>query len=167
MCIRDSNRFISVRIICRPNCNIPLKLCDFVSGYCMWLLHGIVICALWPFAHLMAEGRKEKYQRLERFRRRLPHVSASALSSILHEVSESGVPELHNRWNMSEARDQRMQEDTPYGQMLTEISCLQKNGGDKKLLMVNPFAVLFVACSQGGFRRSKRIIDSRGSPLVK
>ena len=97
----------------------------------------------------MADDRARKYQRLERFRRSMPHVSASALSQILQGVEASGLPERHTRSDIAAARDQRMHEDTPYGPMITEIACTSTSGAEMKIPILSPFALLYLAVRQG------------------
>ena len=58
--------------------------------------------------------RAAKLRKLDDFRRRVPHVSASALSSIVAELRDDPL-EIHDRNSVRDARDQRMTEVTPYG----------------------------------------------------
>ena len=51
-----------------------------------------------PFVAMAA--RAAKLRKLDEFRRRLPHVSQSALHAVLKAVELEGVPELCNRWQM-------------------------------------------------------------------
>ena len=59
--------------------------------------------------------RPAKLRRLGEFRRQVPHVSASALASIMKEIDEHGIPELGGRDNIREARDVVTKIHTPYG----------------------------------------------------
>ena len=48
-----------------------------------------------------SSDRPSKLRKLEQFRRQLPHVSLSALQSILDLAQKEGVPELHSRKMLS------------------------------------------------------------------
>ena len=63
-------------------------------------------------------NRDVKLRRLEAFRRSKPHCSASALSQILADIKQHGLPELTNRDSMREGRDRLATLMTPYGTML-------------------------------------------------
>ena len=52
--------------------------------------------------------RRATLRRLERFRRRVPHVTQAALVEILAAVEELGVPENASRANFRAARDDRV-----------------------------------------------------------
>jgi len=65
---------------------------------------------------------------LETFRRSLPHVSGSALSSILQEIEEQGLPQLKQRKHFQQARDHLLSKYTAYGPLLTSISLECANG---------------------------------------
>jgi hypothetical protein len=96
--------------------------------------------------------RATKLQRLERFRRNNPHVSATALSSILNAVERDGMPEMHGRMDVARARDATIKQDTPYGQLQTELELDTKTGTKVKFRILNLFALLFVAFNScGGF----------------
>ena len=54
----------------------------------------------------MAENRAAKLQKLNHFRRKLPHVSGSALGAIATAIAEEGAPDgLQNRNALRAARD--------------------------------------------------------------
>ena len=90
---------------------------------------------------------------LEHFRRSHPHVTASALTSILREVAENGVPEFHRREQMQEATQSLMDEITPHGRMLHEVTFVKHDGSELSTLVVNPFAFMYQAYrSDGGFQ---------------
>ena len=77
----------------------------------------------------MAEPRAGKLRRLENFRRRLPHISASALESVLNEVERSGVPDAHSRRDMREARNLEVEAPTPYGPLFHTSQLPAAGGG--------------------------------------
>ena len=77
----------------------------------------------------MAEDRVLKLRRLERLRRRVPHASVSALTSILRDVSDD-MPELRtNRGQFREARDSAVASDTPYGTIVQQADLPAASGG--------------------------------------
>ena len=94
----------------------------------------------------MAE-RPEKLRRLERFRRQLPHVSASSLAAVLKEAKSEGIPDLTNRNAIREARDDAVDVQTPYGKLYQTAELDHKDGGRKiTLSFIHPIAFLWLAC---------------------
>ena len=91
--------------------------------------------------------RAAKLRRLENFRRKLPHTSASALSAILKEVDSSGMPDIHNRRALQVARDMTMAIETPYGPIVQDVQLELENGGRMALKVVHPFAMLWLLFS--------------------
>ena len=84
-----------------------------------------------------------KLRKLERLRRAVPHVSASALSAILREVRDD-MPELSTRQNIQEARVAATSEDTPYGPIFTTLSLIAVAGAAATTFdVINPFAYLY------------------------
>ena len=59
--------------------------------------------------------KRRELDELERFRRRVPYTSASALGAVLQEVKRSGVPELYGREDIREAWDAAVGTETEYG----------------------------------------------------
>ena len=95
----------------------------------------------------MAE-RAAKMQRVEAFRRKVPHVSATALASILKEVSEVGAPPGGtDRTVFREAREAVVTADGPYGPIvqMTELPP-EDPGPGIPLTFAHPFATLAHAC---------------------
>ena len=94
-------------------------------------------------------SRSEQLQQLNKFRRSQPHVSASALSSVLKEVAEHGMPELHSREHMHEAVADLTGAVTPHGKLMHPLTLQLKDGGSVDTWAVNPFA-FFVSCNKAG-----------------
>ena len=96
----------------------------------------------------MAEGRGPKLRRLERLRRRVPHASVSALTSILKDVSDD-IPELGtSRGQFREARDATVASDTPYGTVVQHTELPAASGGVPiPVCFAAPFALLWHVCS--------------------
>jgi len=102
-----------------------------------------------PFARVtsisaMGDDRPSKLRRIDALRRRVPHVSASALSAILRDVSTHGLPEMDARSHFREARDDVASTDTPYGHVLQE-STVPRDGGGRpiKVPFAHPLALLW------------------------
>ena len=95
----------------------------------------------------MEEGgeKRRKLDELERFRRRIPYTSASALSAVLQEVKRSGVPELDRRKDIREARDAAVGTETEYGPVYAAVDLEPSIGHEAshpKLNFIAPFALL-------------------------
>ena len=98
----------------------------------------------------MSSDRKAKLIKLDGFRRSLPHVSASALSAILAEVSKTGTPEVHSRSSFRDASRLLTTRSTPYGPLLTSMLLHCPDGNTQQIPCVNPLAYLYTVFSQGG-----------------
>ena len=61
------------------------------------------------------DDRATKLRCIEDLRRRNEYVSASALHAVIEDLVQHGVPELHNRKHLLEAREQVIASATPYG----------------------------------------------------
>ena len=92
-----------------------------------------------------------KSQRLDRFRRIVPHVSASALAHILQEVKEQpdvlecGISTGSFRMQLQRERDRVSAADTPYGKLLQQIFVTAHDGTSKTLEVQHPMAMLWYA----------------------
>ena len=89
--------------------------------------------------------REAQLVQLETFRRSLPHVSGSALSCILQEIEEQGVPTLKQRKHFQQARDYLLSKYNSYGPILTSISLECVNGSTIQIPCAN-FLSLLDAC---------------------
>ena len=94
--------------------------------------------------------RTEQLLALETFRRKLPHVSQSSLCAILQEVQRSGVPELHGRKHMLQARDLLTSACTPYGRVREECTIPSAAPGGEGLVFpyTNLLALIYTAYAQ-------------------
>ena len=90
------------------------------------------------------DTRASKLRKLNEFRRPLPHVSASALSSILSEIKKQGVPDGGTSRNaLRQARDDQCSEITPYGPVLQYIKVFDKDFIEKQIAVAHPLALMW------------------------
>jgi hypothetical protein len=96
----------------------------------------------------MADNAAAKRQRLadlERFRRRVPYVSQSALSAVLREAKASGIPDLSDRKHINEARGAALDMMTPYGKLQQSLDAAPVPPHTRQQLqVVHPLALLYV-----------------------
>ena len=88
--------------------------------------------------------KASKLRKLETFRRRVNHVSASALESILTEQRTSNL-DLFDRASIRKARDQRLGDITPFGTVLTTLPIVCKDGSHEEVVIINPLAMLYTS----------------------
>ena len=89
--------------------------------------------------------KRQRLAHLERFRRRVPYVSQSALSAVLQEAKTSGIPDLSNRKYISEARNAALDMSTPYGKLQQSIDATPRPPhARQQLQVVHPLALLHV-----------------------
>ena len=89
--------------------------------------------------------KRRRLDDLERFRRRVPHVSQSALSAVLKEAKRSGIPELSCRKDVRAARDAQLDVVTEYGPLYRSEDLEPEEDGDQpkpKLNYIHPIALL-------------------------
>ena len=96
---------------------------------------------------MAANERKRKLEALDRLRRRVPHVTQSALAGIIAELKRAGVPELGRRADMRAARDAKVLEATPYGPISKEVALVAAHPGKQpqRMLIACPLAMLWRA----------------------
>ena len=95
----------------------------------------------------MADERAGKLRRLERFRRAAPHLSQNALSAVLKEARDVGLPELTNRNAIREARNSTCNTQTEFGPLHQELDLTPASGTRPiKLSFIHPLAFLAVLC---------------------
>ncbi len=96
-------------------------------------------------------SRSKKLKTLNELRRKCPHVTASALSEILSEIAETGVPDLHGRAHIGEAADQEISQHNAYGPLLSSVPARAKGCDDDiEIVTVNPLTMLQAVFGQGG-----------------
>ena len=93
--------------------------------------------------------REHKLRRLHYMRKRLPHITASALSAVLADVEEYGCVDLHQRKHLKEATEYELAKYTEYGPLLCQISLATRNG-DLTACICNVKTLMFAAFQQGG-----------------
>ena len=112
--------------------------------------------------------RPAKARKLNDFRRRLPHCSASALGAILQAVQDTGLPEGGvGRDALRAARDCQCNEETPYGSLIEHIWVKTTTGEWHAIPICNPFAFLLVAvrdCCQFNSFLLARLQDHPSTP---
>lgn len=115
------------------------------------LLAGKSACSSKCFTYFLAMSeRQSKLRRLEELRRNNPHISASALSEVILDIEKHGLPELHAKKHVQEARDSTVSEHTAYGPLLETTSVTCKDGTTKQILYVNFLSLLQAMFGQGG-----------------
>ena len=88
--------------------------------------------------------RAAKLRKLNDFRRKLPHISASGLSAVLTAIKADGLPEGDlSRDAIREARDQENLQATPHGPILDSLDVIGLDGEIKQIPIANPFALMW------------------------
>jgi len=86
--------------------------------------------------------RGAKLQKLEAFKRKLPPMSAAAMSALLDTVESSGMPEMHGRKHVREATQNALEQHSAYGPLLQSMAVQDKDGVEQTLTFVNIFSLL-------------------------
>ena len=96
----------------------------------------------------MAAAAADKRRRVDKLKRAVPYVSASALEAILQNVRDEGLPERFDRKLQRELRNEVIEGDTIYGKSLCTVEVAAVDGGTKSVSFIHPFAMLSMACKQ-------------------
>ena len=83
--------------------------------------------------------RSCKLRKLETLKRKVPHVTASALAAVLKEIEEQGAPGLNQRKHIRECTEKYIGQHVSHGPMLKSIRLTNKQGVVVPLLIVNFF----------------------------
>ena len=90
--------------------------------------------------------RQSKLRKLNDFRRRLPHCSASALSAILADINKHGLPEGGiSRHRLKDARIFQNLEHTPFGPIVQSMQLIDEDGEEQEVTISHPMALLWSA----------------------
>ena len=94
--------------------------------------------------HSQLMDRATKLRKLNAFRRRLPHASASALAAIIADIKRNGIPD-GDRNSMMEARNLICKEWDRYGSVLQSITVFTKEDEETTISIAHPMALLWMA----------------------
>ena len=116
------------------------------------VLHAVYMLLVCLLLSAVLDNMAERPQKLNAFRRRLPHASASALGAIVADIAQHGLPaDMDNtesfRRAFREARDLQNAKITPYGPILTTTPVIKKSDDIWNLAIAHPMALLWLACS--------------------
>jgi hypothetical protein len=113
------------------------------------------------------EDRPAELLALDRFRRKVPHLTGAAMSKVLQQVDKEDPPTLNQRKHISEAQEYIMlQRLTPYGPLQRSVYV-----HGSRIEVINPQAMLWQAVREnGGYARMlretlDRLRPTRDSPL--
>ena len=114
-----------------------------------------------------AMERPAKLRRLDAFRRSVPHVTATALATILTHAL-LGVPELGmSRHSLRHARDNTLSEATPYGTLMTSAQLERVDGTFHTLHFVDPFVHLYLAVKKSRGLTNLLVNQLRAKPCTQ
>ena len=82
------------------------------------------------------DARASKLRRLEGLRRNNPQITASALSEVIQDIELNGLPDLHSRKHVAEARDHTVKGYNAYGPMLPNTHALHKSPGESYITVM-------------------------------
>ena len=90
--------------------------------------------------------RPAKLARLQSIRSRLPYISQSALSALLHLAANEPIPDASSRSDIRAARDMSVHHVTPYGALHQTITVAGIDG-PVQLEVQHPLAMLYRCCT--------------------
>lgn len=92
----------------------------------------------------------KKVKRLNDLRRRVPFVTKAALSEILKDVEEHGLPGAKSAKDMRKGAYKDLEQWSAYGAMFQSIGMADNEGLTMQVVIVNFLTLLFAACKVGG-----------------
>ena len=99
----------------------------------------------------MADPRPTKHRKLNDLRRSVPVVSKSALSKVLQEVAEHGLPPVFNQKAMRDAAKEDLAQWNAYGNLLQTVEAVGHKGELVPVTVVNLWSLLHASFKMGGF----------------
>lgn len=108
--------------------------------------------------------RDSKLRKLNTFRCSLPHVSNSALATLLARARAGDLPVLSRRNDISDARDANVLQNTPYGRLIESVDLVAYPAGTVTVEMVNPMANICLAAKTRYFSELLRVTFARRPP---
>jgi len=99
----------------------------------------------------MADSRPTKHRKLNDLRRSVPVVSKSALSKVLQEVAEHGLPPVFNQKAMRDAAKDDLAQWNAYGDLLQTVKAVGHKGELLPVTVVNLWSLLHASFKMGGF----------------
>ena len=108
--------------------------------------------------------RFAKLRETDRFRRKLPHCSQTALAALAAETRKNSLPEFTSRKQQREARTAITSMDTSYGPLLGAIDVPDKDGTRPpvKFRLAHPLALLVAAYAMSEKAAKRRITSAAG-----
>jgi len=87
-----------------------------------------------------------KLRRLDALRRRLPHITASGISSFLKDIKANGIPDVStSRVALWRAAQVATMEATPYGLLIVTLALMALDGSTIYVEAINPLAFMYIA----------------------
>lgn len=87
-----------------------------------------------------------KLAKLQLFRSKLPYLSHTALAAVLKAARSEPLPDVCSRRSVGRARDETVQELTPYGKLHQSITVETADGGQTSFEVQHPLAMFYKAC---------------------
>ena len=94
--------------------------------------------------------RPAKFPKIEEFRRSFPHCTASSLGQIMKACNSLRIPPCDvDRNSLRQAKDfQNKEVQTKFGPLLQFVKARKEKGGELKIPIAHPFALLVTAVEQ-------------------
>ena len=109
-------------------------------------------CKLHSFQHPAMEtvARPEKLARLQELKREVPYISKSALSALLKNIKERGLPELQSRKHILESTKAALKAGERYGPLCFQLPAEKLDGSQCQLWATNFWTYMAALCYEGG-----------------
>ena len=95
--------------------------------------------------------KRQRLESLDQLRRRLPHMSQTALTAVCADIRTHGLPEPFDRHDLHATRDLLSKVETRYGPVVRDTNLKGKNGHHiVKVVFLNVWSLLSPIVSKGG-----------------
>ena len=101
-------------------------------------------------AIMAAMEREAKLRKLHAMKRKVPHMTAAALSGLLQEVHEHGSVDLFQRKHVREATEHHLEQFQTYGSLIKTVELVACDGSMLSIPIINLFSLIGGAYGQGG-----------------
>ena len=142
---------------CARNGNFNLEIVDAA------LSNGVP----WPFSFAGMAAQPKKYRKLQDLRAATPHVSKSALESILQYVEKHGLPEHKTAKAMRLANQSVVKGANGHGPLLVHQDVLCNDGSTVKVEFVNLCSFAHFLYKQGGcfYHRMREMLGAHAGKI--
>ena len=112
---------------------------------------GLLVIEAMALSSLPSREKRRRLEDLEQFRRRLPHMSQSALAAVCKDIQQHGLPDDFSRRAQQESRNMIRGVNTEYGPIIRAAKLVRSdNAGPVSVEYANAWALVHHIAGRSG-----------------